>query len=201
MKTIGIFILVVIAGNVSAQNVGIGTNNPSEKLQVVGNVKADSFKYAAPRTTYYSIPGAAFRAERSMDTCLISNGSGGAYMLSYLSGKRMIAPVQLPHKTAIKSMTVYAIDWSSADDLEIVFWRKTITGPYFPDNMGTIITSGASSAVIPYTVPIDFFANNNVVDNTVYTYYITAGTTGTWAGTLREIRSIYFACTMVEPGN
>lgn len=201
MKKMSIFILLFIAKSTSTQNIGIGTINPTEKLQVAGNVKADSLKYTNPRTTYYSIPGASFRAERNTDTCFISSASGGAYMVSDLNYKRMIAPVQLPNKAVMQTMTVHAVDWSTFDDLQIVFWRKLIDDNFSADNIGTVNSSGASGASIAYATPINSFGFSNVVDNTIYTYYITAGTTGTWAGTLREVRSIVITYTMEEPIN
>ncbi len=199
MKKMSIFILLFIAESTSAQNVGIGTINPTEKLQVAGNVKADSLKYTIPRTTYYSIPGASFRTERSTDTLFISVGSGGAYMVSDLNGKRMIAPVQLPNKAVMQTMTVHAIDWSTFDDLLVVFWRKLISDNFFAGNIASLYSSGASGNIVAYNTPVNFF--DNVIDNTLYTYYISVGTTGTWSGTLREIRSIVITYTMEEPIN
>ncbi len=201
MKKMGIFILLLITENATAQNVGIGTINPTEKLEVTGNVKADSLKYTIPRTTYYSIPGASFRAERSTDTFFISVSSGGAYMVSDLIGKRMIAPVQLPNKAVMQTMTVHAIDWSTFDDLVVVFYRKLISDNFFASNIASLYSSGASGASIAYATPVDSYAASNVIDNTLYTYYISVGTTGTWAGTLREVQSIVITYTMEEPIN
>ncbi len=42
---------------VQTRNVGIGTNVPSEKLEVVGNIKADTVKVNAIQTTQISVPG------------------------------------------------------------------------------------------------------------------------------------------------
>ena len=181
--------------------VGIGTNNPTEKLQVAGNIKADSLKYTTPRITYHSIPGAAFRAERSTDTSFVSTGSGGAYLASDVTGKRLTVAVQLPHKAVMQTMTVHMIDNSAFDDLQVVFRRKLISDNFFADNIGNLSSSGASAVTIAYSTPVNSFASSNVVDNTLYTYYITVGTTGTWSGSSREVRSIVITYTMGEPIN
>ncbi|MES2773137.1 MAG: FG-GAP repeat protein [Bacteroidota bacterium] len=45
MKTLFFFLVIAITHNaVTAQNVGIGTTTPTEKLQVTGNIKADTIK-------------------------------------------------------------------------------------------------------------------------------------------------------------
>jgi len=184
-----------------AQNVGIGITNPSEKLQVAGNVKADSLKYTTPRITHHSIPGAGFRAERSTDTSFVSTGTGGAYLASDVTGKRLTVAVQLPHKAVMQTMTVHMIDNSTFDDLQVVFRRKLISDNFFADNIGTVSSSGASGTTIAYSTPVNSFASSNVVDNTLYTYYITVGTTGTWSGSLREVRAIVITYSMGEPIN
>ncbi len=38
------FVSFFILQKINAQNVGIGTNTPSEKLEVIGNIKADTLK-------------------------------------------------------------------------------------------------------------------------------------------------------------
>lgn len=66
------FVLLVVTliscVNIYAQKVGIGTNSPSEKLEVIGNIKADTLKPGALKIT----PNAAFRK------VLTSDASGNA---------------------------------------------------------------------------------------------------------------------------
>ena len=57
-----------------AQNVGIGTTTPSEKLTVNGNVLADSFKYSIPKVFYYSVNEAAFKARNTAETVMTALG-------------------------------------------------------------------------------------------------------------------------------
>jgi hypothetical protein len=182
----------------SGGNLGIGITNPADRLEIAGNVKATSFKYATPKTNYHSIPGSSFRGERSYDTVFISLGFGGASMFSLLPGKRLIAPVQLPHNAVMQNMTVWAADNSPSTNLEVTFYRKTITSNFFPDNIGTLLSSGSSGVVTAYTTPVNFFSN--VVDNLTYTYYISVGSNGgagQWVA-IMEVLAVIIEYTVSE---
>jgi hypothetical protein len=152
-------------------NAGIGTAGPSEKLQIAGNVKANSFVYTTPKTLHYTLVGIDFSAEKSADTTAFAIGSGSIALLTFAPFKKVFAPVHLPDGATMVNMTVYINDNSASDNLSVVFYRKTITSNFFPDNLGNILSSGSPSGVIPYTISL----SGNVVDNSTYTYYIAAG--------------------------
>jgi hypothetical protein len=160
---------------------GIGTTNPTERLYVAGSIRATSFKYATPKLCYYSMPGAVFRAENSRDTVSVTLGNGGVDMFSLLPGRRLMGAVQLPHGAVMQNMTAYISDNAPAEDVQVLFCRKTITSNFFPDNIGFVTSSGSSGATTAYTTPVNGFSN--VVDNLQYTYYISismAGGSGQW---------------------
>jgi len=109
-------------------NVGIGTTNPTEKMQVNGNVKANSFEYSTPKTFYYSIPPSDFISpvhstespgnpfyeffEPSGEYTLYTNGTN-------LGGTHFVAPVHLPDNATVTGFTVYGIDEAT--------WNLSIT--------------------------------------------------------------------------
>ena len=75
---------------------------------------------------YYNLSGFDFRAERSFDTTLINSGSGDINMQNNISGRRILADVHLPNGAAMVNMTVYITDFSVPDNLQPIFYRKTI---------------------------------------------------------------------------
>ncbi len=110
-------------------NVGIGTTNPSEKMQVNGNVKANSFEYTSSKTFYYSIPPSGFI---SPVHSTVSPGnpsyeffeSNGDYTL-YTNGAnyQFVAPVYLPDNATVTGLTVYGID-NISENLNITLRRR-----------------------------------------------------------------------------
>jgi hypothetical protein len=184
----------------SGGNVGIGVMSPQEKLDVAGIVRAQSFKYSTPKQTYYSIPGIAFNMSSNSDTLIRSVGNGASVPFSMLNSKTLIGAVQLPDKAVMQDMTVYFADNSASANYNIVLYRKTITSNFFPDNIGSTVTSGSSSTMVPYLVPIVGFGGYNVIDNTTYTYYvaITSFDSFPWAFN-SAIGSAIIRYTMAEP--
>ncbi|MEO5563092.1 MAG: hypothetical protein ABIR18_06640 [Chitinophagaceae bacterium] len=178
----------------SAGNVGIATINPSEKLEVAGNIKAVNYSYTTPKTLFYNLSGIEFVPEFSLDTTVIGVGSGAISMQSSIAGRRLIAPVHLPHGATLVNMTVYISDYSGVNNLQVILYRKTITSNFFPDNMGFIASSGSPSVVMPYQTPLF----SSLVDNSVYTYYISAGPenfNGSWTGNM-YLQSIVIEYTL-----
>lgn len=184
----------------SGGNVGIGIIAPQEKLDVAGIVRAQSFKYSIPKQTIHSIPGVAFRSTGINDTLILSVGNGTATLYSVMNTKSLIVPVQLPDKAIMQDMTVYFADNSSSVNYGIVLYRKTITSNFFPDNIGSTVTSGSSTTLVPYTTPIATFGNSNVIDNTLYTYYIVINSFDPFAWAFNSVvGAATIRYTMTEP--
>jgi hypothetical protein len=156
--------------NKGTGNVGIGTTNPMQKLEVSGNIKAADFLYSTPKTLHYILSGIDFVAVKSSDTTITGVGSAEITLLTSVVSKNIMAPVHLPDGVTMVNMKVYVNDFSVPDNLQVVFYRKTITSNFFPDNLGSVNSSGSTGLVLSQT---SLFTN--VVDNSLYTYYISVG--------------------------
>lgn len=182
----------------NAGNMGIGNLNPSEKLQVSGNIKADSFKYATPKTFFYNLSGSDFRGFLSRDTTTISLGSGSIFMGNTVATNGIVAPVHLPHGAKMINITYYLEDFSAPQNLQTVFYRKTILSNFFPENIG-VVNSAGSAGLAAYTTPVNFFSN--IVDNTLYTYYLNVYTTpfpSAWFSSALGLRAVIIEYTLTE---
>ncbi len=179
-------------------NFGFGVINPLEKLEVSGNVKAANYIYSTPKTFHYTLSGSDFASEKSTDTVVVSVGSGGVNMQNNISGKRIIAPVHLPDGAIMVKMTVYFTDNSSSDNLRAILYRKTILNNIFPDNLGFVASTGSSGVTTAYQTPVNSFSSSNVVDNSLYTYYISGeveSSNGIWISNM-DIRAIVIEYTL-----
>ena len=174
----------------SAQNVGIGTASPSEKLEVVGNIKADNFMYSTPKTFFHTFSGFNFRAENSTDTVLASVGAGEITMQTNLVGKKIVAPVQLPDGATLVNLKAYINDFSITSDLRVLLYRKTLTDNFFATNYGSVVSSGAAGLGL-YQSSIF----TNVIDNSLYTYYLSVSSSN---ATIPFPGNIYLRAVIIE---
>lgn len=187
-----LFFLLINNKKVLAQNVGIGTTTPSEKLEVAGNVKAGSFKYTSPKMSYYSVNEAAFRPRNSTETVLAGLGNGGAYITNGAT-YGLIAPVNLPQNAKIIQITVHFYDASATQDLSVIISPELSNG-YGP-SLAVINSSGNTGQDIEnYILPTPF-----IIDNTFSSYEIlVVPATGFWNTPDLAIRSVIFQYTMDE---
>ena len=110
-------------------------------------------------TQYYAISPAAFVSENNGSGWYIQGG--GAALLSgtaYLS-----APINLPHKVKVTSITFNYVD-NSTNDLEMSLYTPSNSGIFLIDSY---ITSGASTGIKTKTILTDF-----ATDNSVYSMHV-----------------------------
>ena len=139
----------------------------SEKLEVGGSVKADSFIFTNPRTNYYSLDATAFTADQGSVEVRKQASGHGAYMVG--NTFTLVAPLNLPHNAIITSLTAYVFDISPSADLSVNLVRRDNSSTR--TIMGTINSSG-NSGELGYTIN---FPNIPVyvVDNLQYSYMLT----------------------------
>ena len=178
-----LFIDYEAAGNFQFMNgnVGIGTNAPSERLEVLGNVEipaTNDYKYASAKTQYYSVPGAAFFLENSSacDRAMIGGNiyttGGSPATVAYFT-----APVYLPHGATVTSVTFYVVDNDATYNTQNgQLWRNdasTFTSYGNSSNMATTAAPGNSANIQASTTST---ITNPVIDNQNYTYWLRWGT-------------------------
>ena len=171
-----------------AGRVGINTTSPSSNLHVVGDVRISDLAgtgtkpvyaqsngklVARSATQYYSIPASAFRPGGNLPSTVgwVSNGSN-AYFVNP-TGRSMIAPVNLPHGSTIKKITVvyedhdpsyqalFQLEYYDSERLTVFPW--TIIG--YKSRVVNIVSSGGSG----YNVGEEDNLNI-VVDNSTRSY-------------------------------
>lgn len=163
-------------------NVGIGTAAPSEKLEVVGNVKipaTNEYKYAAAKTKYLAVGHSAFNlaATNQNVTAHRSITSGDPYLLRTQGGAitnpaYFSAPVNLPQDATVTEVTAHFYDADGTYDCQIRLVRQIIFSSSNSD-MASISTSTSSGQITLNTNLITF----PVIDNINYAYMLVFQTT------------------------
>lgn len=146
------------------QNVGIGVENPGQKLDVGGNVRADSFLYSALRTNYAVVVADAFMPVSSAEG--YAHGSG-AYLTAAVTAE-MTAPVQLPHGAVITRAQGFFYD-NSAQNVAISLYALVL-GTGNNVQLATMSSSGTPG----YGSAADTSIVSPTVDNTRNGYYVHA---------------------------
>jgi hypothetical protein len=168
-------------------NIGIGTREPSEKLDVDGTAQMKGFKMptdassgyvltsdasgrgtwqpAQTGTYYLSVGGSAFVPWKNLDY-MNFGGPGGAFI--YSGSGHLTAPVNLPQGAEVTEFKVFFFDDSSSN-LQFKLKRNyMVSGNY--QNLAEIISSGMPE----YDSKIDTSIDYKTIDNTRYSYCVSA---------------------------
>ncbi|QIX61911.1 hypothetical protein HER32_12245 [Hymenobacter sp. BT18] len=157
-----------------AQNVGIGTTTPAERLEVSGNIQipaANDFKYDGERVGYVSVPAIAFTyAPFGSTTAYLTGTTTGTYRYvaggSYGNSAHLFAPVYLPNGARITRYTVYVYDNDASYELYGNLYRINLATNVITNIGSTSLTNGTP---LNTTILADV---SSVVDNAVYAYYV-----------------------------
>ncbi|MDB5284142.1 MAG: Collagen triple helix repeat-containing protein, partial [Bacteroidota bacterium] len=112
-------------------NVGVGTSNLTEKLEVNGSVKipaANNYKYAAPKRLSYSVSGAAFNTES--DHTRYIDSSGIIITSRTVIWSRLFAGVNLPDGAVVTKVEAWLLDNDATagnDFTSVDLWRQDVS--------------------------------------------------------------------------
>ena len=151
-------------------NIGVRNTNPTQALQVGGNVMipaANDYMYATAKTNYYSVPVAAvIRHNDNASYGIIRNFTSGAPNYFYFSGGTIgaaahgTAPVNLPHGAVVTNVSVSAFN-STGTIRSVELYRVTV---------------GSATSIATINIPSDGVLNtytttaNSTIDNSQFSY-------------------------------
>jgi len=171
-------------------NVGIGTYAPTEKLDVAGTVRATQFKFATPKTYYYSISPISFKPEIPAN---YNSSHVAAYLETGAPTSTLSAPINLPNGAIISSITIYYYDGASPANLQVSLQAHPFGANYVYTYM-YFTSSGTPGATFSTVIP-----SNPTINNQQNEYLISANAGGaSWPGFNLAIGSIMITYTLSE---
>lgn len=160
----------------------IGADVETANITATGNVQvpaANDYKYATPKTQYYSVAAAAFTPESSaFERGFISGNiyaaTGNANTVGFFD-----APVNLPDGATVTSVAFYVVDNDGTFNLQPgQLWRNDAsTSSSFGNSttMATTPTPASSNSTLVQIVSTSTISSP-VINNQVYSYYLRWGT-------------------------
>jgi len=174
-------------------NVGVGQANPTEKMEIAGNIKADAFRYATPKIHYYSVSCVEFRSINSGYLVFNQSAAGGAYISNAPGPSGLNAPLHLPDGATILSVRFDFYDASATQDLQ----GSLVVQPI--DGYGIFSPAQSSGSGGNSTQTIDYSAGNIVVNNQTTAYFLSiSATSGAWNTVDLRIKRVIVGYSLSE---
>lgn len=172
--------------NSNTGNVGIGTNAPLQKLDVVGNVRADNFQLTAPKTMYYAVGSADFNSKIGADVERKEELSGGGIFMEN-STQGLVAPVHLPHGAVVTRVSVVYTNNSPTVHLNINLRRSAdVSSIASLSNLNNSNTFATTTTIF-----------NGAIDNSNAAYVLEAyPTNGSWPNVSLVLRRVIIEYTI-----
>ncbi|HOZ49916.1 MAG TPA: hypothetical protein PLO37_17770 [Candidatus Hydrogenedentes bacterium] len=162
----------------------------SGDLTVNGEVRADVLTYNAPRTHYYTVGGEDFVPTTNIDY-FNGGGTGGAYLM--ISGQALMnAGVHLPHGAVVTQLKAFFYD-NSSHNIKISMFCHVLSAGYY-ETMAQIISSETPG----YANLTDSTIANPTIDNTAYSYKVSAWCDDSWDGANLRVKGAVIAYTISE---
>lgn len=164
-------------------NIGIGTNVPTARLHVAGDLRVDGVIRASGQQ-YYMLGGEAFFPTANVNYTNLPGLARGAFIVS--GSGTMVAPVHLPHGAVITEFRAYYMDNSTAD-MSIVLRARDFTDPDMITNyeMASLSTYGTSGNTNQSITSVSW----NTVDNQNRSYVVVASSSS-WSSSLRIVGAV-----------
>jgi hypothetical protein len=153
-----------------------GTVAVTEALEVSGNVKAAKVIYSNPRIQYLTVGSEAFFPMANLNY-YNSSGCGGAY-IAVVGAGYLVASVNLPQGAAVTEFKVFFYD-ISASDMSVSLEKQFLNACGY-DYLASVTSSGTAGYYSLSTTSID----NNPIDNTQASYFVSAYSTAWDSGNL-----------------
>jgi hypothetical protein len=145
-------------------NVGIGNSNPSEKLDVSGNINVSgAYKYSTPKTDYYHVGCSEFAAMNGDIGSWALHGDQEYGCFAGINGSwRSFATVHLPNGAIVNEVRVFYVDCSTNNIT--VYFRRTNSSGTSHINIGSAVSTENDSPSAPVARQM-FFNPNATIEN------------------------------------
>ena len=147
------------------KNVGLGTSNPTERLDVTGNIQiSGNYLYSTPKINYYHVGCSEFSARNGWSL-------HGGQDYGHLSGlpDRAIATLHLPDGARINEIRVFYVDTSPNN--MTVYLRRTSSNGVSIQDIGQITSTENDSPSRPIARQMEFNPDI-IINNSLYRYTI-----------------------------
>jgi hypothetical protein len=146
--------------------IGIGTTNPSQRLEVNGNIKLSGDVMIPPTTRYLMISSADMIPRESGMSVYRSFGDVVSFFTPPGQDTTLYAPVHLPDGAEVTEIRAFLSD--NASDQDVFVWLEKYSRSGGVLTLGIIYTEGTPSQV----EAVDDTIESPVIDNSAFAYYL-----------------------------